>query len=888
MVRSVSTGRAACLIRCTLPGQMKYASPVMTNPTELRSQSNFSRRGSALAPILLFCFLAAFMQAWAQAPVPDSSAIEGKAHTMVGKLTLEQKIELIGGVDEMYTHAVPAIGLPRLKMSDASVGVRTWGPTTAYAGGVALAATWNTDFARKLGESLGKDARARGVNFLLGPGVNIARSPVSGRNFEYLSEDPYLNSTLVVPYIQGVQSQGVVATVKHYALNNQEYNRHNVDSEADERTMREMYLPSFEAAVTKGHVDAVMNSYNLINGVHATQNEFLNLKVLKGEWGFQGILMSDWDSTYDSVGAANNGLDLEMPSPRFMNAKGLLDAVKNGTVKESTIDDKLMRIFRTALRYGFMDRPQFDPADSTYSVADRAVALEGTLESITLLKNENQLLPLDSTKVKTIAVIGPNAWPAVTGGGGSSEAQAFEPVSTLTGIANLLGPNVHVLYTRGLPEMDEVFWRTSWDGPVKVATYPSKDFTGTPEVAMSAKIASWKFDGWQPESKTPHSVRYTASYKATKAGKYLLLAAAGGWNSDDYSISVDGKAIPFPPHAEGQAPQSTILDLTAGQTVTVVVDYQQRGAAPHFGIGVAYEPDLISADAKKIAAAADVVVVAVGFNPTTESEGLDRSFALPWGQDSLIEAVAAANPRTVVTLTGGVGSDTRRWLAKVPALLQIYYPGQEGGTAVAEILFGKHNPEGKLPVSFDRSWEDSPSFAYYYPIKGADTSLHVLEPGKPAVDYVIPHVKYDDKLMVGYRYWTTTGKHPLYPFGFGLSYTTFSFSKLQVAESAEAGSTVPVSFDVTNTGSVAGAEVAQLYVSDPSAKATRPERELKGFEKVQLAAGETKHVTLDLDARAFSYWDEAAHKWTIDPGKFVIRVGDSSESTPLHADVTLK
>ena len=820
--------------------------------------------------------------------MPDSSAIEGKAHTMVGKLTLEQKIELIGGVDEMYTHAVPAIGLPRLKMSDASVGVRTWGPTTAYAGGVALAATWNTDFARKLGESLGKDARARGVNFLLGPGVNIARSPVSGRNFEYLSEDPYLNSTLVVPYIQGVQSQGVVATVKHYALNNQEYNRHNVDSEADERTMREMYLPSFEAAVTKGHVDAVMNSYNLINGVHATQNEFLNLKVLKGEWGFQGILMSDWDSTYDSVGAANNGLDLEMPSPRFMNAKGLLDAVKNGTVKESTIDDKLMRIFRTALRYGFMDRPQFDPADSTYSVADRAVALEGALESITLLKNENQLLPLDSTKVKTIAVIGPNAWPAVTGGGGSSEAQAFEPVSTLTGIANLLGPNVHVLYTRGLPEMDEVFWRTSWDGPVKVATYPSKDFTGTPEVAMSAKIASWKFDGWQPESKTPHSVRYTASYKATKAGKYLLLAAAGGWNSDDYSISVDGKAIPFPPHAEGQAPQSTILDLTAGQTVTVVVDYQQRGAAPHFGIGVAYEPDLISADAKKIAAAADVVVVAVGFNPTTESEGLDRSFALPWGQDSLIEAVAAANPRTVVTLTGGVGSDTRRWLAKVPALLQIYYPGQEGGTAVAEILFGKHNPEGKLPVSFDRSWEDSPSFAYYYPIKGADTSLRVLEPGKPAVDYVIPHVKYDDKLMVGYRYWTTTGKHPLFPFGFGLSYTTFSFSKLQVAESAEAGSTVPVSFDVTNTGSVAGAEVAQLYVSDPSAKATRPERELKGFEKVQLAAGETKHVTLDLDARAFSYWDEAAHKWTIDPGKFVIRVGDSSESTPLHADVTLK
>jgi beta-glucosidase len=261
---------------------------------------------------------------------------------------------------------------------------------------------------------------------------------------------------------------------------------------------------------------------------------------------------------------------------------------------------------------------------------------------------------------------------------------------------------------------------------------------------------------------------------------------------------------------------------------------------------------------------------------------------LPWGQDALIEAVAAANPHTIVTVTGGVGTDTRGWLDKVPVLLQVYYPGQEGGTAVADVLFGKHNPEGKLPVSFDRSWEESPSHDYYYPIAGADHVLHVNEPGHPAVDYVIPHVKYGDKLMVGYRYWTTTGKHPLFPFGFGLSYTKFIFTNLKAPATAASGSTVPVSFDVTNTGGVAGAEVAQLYVSDPSAKAVRPERELKGFEKVRLAPGETKHVTLNLDARAFSYWDEAAHKWTIDPGKFVIRLGDSSENTPLTADLTIQ
>ncbi len=836
--------------------------------------------------ILLGCVLATTMQATAQAPVPDSPAIEAKAQAMVAKLTLEQKIELIGGVDEMYTHAMPSIGLPRLKMSDASVGVRTWGPTTAYAGGVALAATWDPAFARKLGVGLGKDARARSVNFLLGPGVNIARSPIAGRNFEYLSEDPYLNSTLVVPFIEGVQSQGVVATVKHYAMNDQEYNRHNVSSDVDERTMREIYLPAFEAAVTKGHVDSVMNSYNLINGDHATQNEFLNLKVLKGEWGFKGVLMSDWDATYDAVGAANNGLDLEMPSPRFMNEKNLLAAVKDGKVKESTINDKVLRLLRTELRYGFADRPQFDPADSTYSVADRAIALDGALESITLLKNEGHMLPLDAAKIKTIAIFGSDAWPAVPGGGGSSQATAFDPVSIVTGIGNLLGPNVHVLYSRGLPQLMDVFQGTKWDGGVKVATYPSKDFSGIPVTDSATSIADWKEEWWGPQDKTPRSIRYTTAFKADKAGKYLVLAAASG--NDNFKVTIDGKELVSPPHAEGQAPQFWTIDLNAGQTVNVVADYQPGFAGVRFGLGMAYEPGLISPEVKEFAAKADVTVVAVGFDPTTESEGGDRSFELPWGQDILIEAVAAANPHTIVTLTGGGGMATQGWLSKVPALLHDWYPGQEGGTAIADVLFGKHNPEGKLPMSFDKSWEDNPSYAYYYPVKGADTELHVTETDGRKVDYVIPHVKYEDKLMVGYRYWTTTGKHPLYPFGYGLSYTTFSFSKLAVPATAVSGSTVAVSFDVTNTGKVAGAEVAQLYVSDPSAKTDRPERELKGFEKVRLEPGATKHVSLRLDARAFSYWDEAAHKWTIDPGKFVIHVGDSSENTPLSADLMLK
>jgi len=857
----------------------------MTNTIKASANFGFRCTSACLVSILWACLICLSAPIRGQSPAPNSPAIEAKAHTLLAKMSLDEKIELIGGVDGMFTHAVPSIGLPRLKMSDASVGVRTWGPTTSYAGGAALAATWDPAFARALGESLGKDARARSVNFLLGPGVNIARSPISGRNFEYLSEDPFLNSTLVVPYIEGVQSEGVVATVKHYAANNQEFSRHDTDSEVDERTLRELYLPAFEAAVTKGHVDAVMNSYNLLNGVHATQNQFLNLKVLKGEWGFQGILMSDWDATYDGVAAANNGLDLEMPSPKFMNAKTLLPAVKAGTVKESTIDDKVLRILRTELRYGFADRPQFDPNRSTYSVSARAVALQGARESLTLLKNEGHFLPLDPANIKTIALIGPDAWPAVPGGGGSSEATAFAPVSIVTGVADLLGPNVHVLYTRGLPEMSDVFWRTHWEGAVKVATFPSNDFTGSAETTTQQNVSDYKQEWWGPANKTPRTIRYTAEFKAGKAGKYLLLAAASG--SDKFAASVDAKQVLEQKQAEGQVPECTSLELTAGQTIQVVADYRPGFAGVRFGLGVVNEADMISEDVKKFASIADVAIVAVGFSPSTESEGADRSFSLPWGQDALIEAVAAANPHTVVTLTAGGAADTRRWLDKVPALLHTFYPGQEGGTAIAEVLFGKINPEGKLPVSFDRTWDENPSAKYYYPVKGGDTTLHVVENDHPPVDLTIGHVEYDDRLMVGYRYWTTTGKHPLFPFGFGLSYTTFSFSALNVPPTAASGSTINVSFDVTNTGKTAGAEVAQLYVSDPSAKAKRPERELKDFEKVRLDPGQTKHVTLSLDARAFSYWDEAAHKWTIDPGKFQIHVGDSSENTPLQADLTL-
>ena len=841
--------------------------------------ARFRRLRSLALPVVVATTL--FVPVFAQTqtlppsgPAPDSPAIEQQAHAMVAKLTLEQKIHLLGGVDGMFTHAMPSIQLPRLKMSDGPLGVRSWGPTTAYAGGAALAATWDPTVARKVGEGLGRDARARGVDFLLAPGVNISRSPVNGRNFEYLSEDPYLNAQLAVQYIEGVQSEGVSATVKHFAGNNQEYDRHNVSSDIDERTFRELYLPPFEAAVKTAHVTAVMDSYNMLHGVHSTQNYDLNTRLLKQEWSFRGLLMSDWDATYDGVAAANSGMDLEMPSPKFMNEQTLLPAVRSGKVSEATIDDKLIRLFRVALRYGWIGpnaRPQQMDALPLYSVADRAIALQGARESLTLLKNDHHFLPFTATRVKTIAVIGPDAYPAIPGGGGSSHATAFDPVSLLTGLANAANSaGIHVLYARGLPAPGDIFRSTHFDSPVRVEHFDNHDFTGSPaSTTTQRQINDLKPAMWDVVDPHPRGLRYTATYTPTSSGDFLLLAAASG--EDAYTVRVDGKQLLDQPHREGQFPLSTTLHLTAGTPIHIVADYIPQAPGIRLALGLRAVSDLIPADALRIASKADAVVLSVGFDPDTESEGYDRTFTLPWGQDALIHAVVAANPKTAVVLTAGGAVDTTAWLDKVPAFLQTYYPGQEGGTAIAEALLGKLNPEGKLPVTFDRSFQDDPTYANYYSKQEADG---------------LQHVHYNEKLMVGYRYWTTTGKQPLYPFGFGLSYTTFAFANLQVQPSVKVGQNVAVTFDVTNTGHLAGADVAQLYVSEPDAPIARPERELKGFAKVRLAPGATQHVTLMLDPRSFSYWDVATHNWKMDTGKFILHVGDSSVSTPLSATLT--
>lgn len=822
--------------------------------------------------LLRMILLLLFFSAASHAQVPDlnKQAVEQRVESLLSRLTAEQKIDLIGG-DEFYIRAIPEIGFPRLKMSDGPMGIKTWWPANAYAGGVALAATWDPDLAKEVGKKIGEDSRAHGVHFLLGPGVNLARAPMAGRDFEYFGEDPWLAARLAVSYIQGIQSQGVIATVKHFAANNQEYSRHDVSSDIDERTLRELYLPAFEAAVKEGHVGAIMDSYNPINGVHASQNNHLNNEIAKQEWGFDGIIMSDWVATYDGVAAARGGLDLEMPTARFMNKKNLLPALKSGALSQAVIDDKVRRILRKSVEFGFLDREQLDMTiPPTRDDAD-AVALQSALESAVLLKNEKQALPLDAGTIHTVAVIGPNAWPVVSGGGGSSQVVPISAVSNLAGLSAYGNSrNIKTLYSRGIPGVEELFRTTNFthsDRPgLLEEEFSGKDTSVSPKgVKAVDHLVTLAGKRLGTQGSVERSIRWSGQYMPTASGDHMFLVICGV--QDDCELRVEGHSILHQlPHEIIAPPVVAYTPLVAGKRVSVELLSTTNTKDPIVGLGIRAVSDLIIPEAKRMAAMADAVVLSVGFEPTTEFEGTDRSFDLPPGQEALIRTISPLNKKTIVVLNGGGNMNMEGWLKDVPALIHQWYPGQAGGTALAKILYGEFSPEGKLPVSFEYRWEENPTHDNYYP------------------NAAPLHVEYREGLMLGYRYYTTKHLQPAFPFGFGLSYTQFQFSGLRLDTShIEKDGSVDASFQIKNIGVRRGADVAQLYLGDSSAHAVRPAMELKGFQKVRLDPGESKTLTFKIDRRAMSYYDTARHDWHVDPGAFKVFVGDSSENTPLKA-----
>jgi beta-glucosidase len=805
-----------------------------------------------------------------------SQSTEARVDAMLKQLTLEEKIDLIGGVDDFYIRAIPKIGLPRLKMADGPVGVRNYGPSSVF-GGIGLAATWDPKLAEQIGKVIGEDARARGVHFMLGPGVNIYRAPLNGRNFEYFGEDPFLAARTAVAYIKGMQSQGVSATIKHFAGNNSEFDRHNVDSIIDERTLREIYLPSFEAAVKEAHVGAIMDSYNLTNGSHMTQNRYLNTDVVKKDWGFTGIVMSDWGSTYDGVAAANGGLDLEMPSADFMNRATLLPAIKAGRVTEATIDDKVRRILRTAVQFGWLNRDQTDLSIPRLNPEGRQATLAAASASMVLLKNDGNLLPLDKTKIHSIAVIGPNAFPAVPAGGGSAEAVPFIEVSYLQGITDYLGDAAKVYYDRGIPALDEIAQHTEFTTKanggqpgLRTEFFANAALSGTPSVTRVDEHVDYEPARGGDGAAGDVSVRWTGYFTPKAPGNYLVFAEGPGENGG-YRLYIDKKLV-FDNWKRWYAFVSEKeMNLAPGPHAIEMDYYAKDGWGKTFAnLGIARPDALVNADAKALASRADAVILALGFDPSDEGESSDREFQLPPGQDELIRQIAAANKNTIVVMNSGGGVDMTPWIDQVPALLQAWYSGQEGGTALAQLLFGDSDPSGRLPISIERRWQDNAVHDSYYPNAGDDK------------------VEYKEGVFLGYRHFDRSGVKPLFPFGFGLSYTTFAYKNLTVSPAAASGDQqILVAFDVTNTGSRSGADVAQVYVGDQHAPVPRPVKELKGFSKIQLNPGETKHVEVALDRRAFSYYNVKDHKWTVAPGDFAIYVARSAAKIELTGKVSV-
>ena len=681
-----------------------------------------------------------------------SQPLETRVDDLLSRLTLEEKISIIHADSKFTTAAIPRLGIPRRWLSDGPHGVRedigpdTWNPagrtddfSTAMPAGICLAATWNPDLGFREGEALGQEARARGKDIMLGPGVNILRTPLCGRNFEYLGEDPFLSSRLAVGYIRGEQSQDISSCVKHFALNNQEYERGSINVEVDERALREIYLPAFQAAVREAGVWSVMGAYNRFRGQHCCENDYLLNNILKDEWGFKGLVVSDWGGAHNTRECATNGLDLEMGSSArnyndYYLAQPYLNLLKSGELPMAGLDDKVRRNLRVMLATHVLDAGR--KTGSLNTAAHQAVARQLAEEGIVLLKNENQILPLDAGKLTTIAVIGENATRLHAHGGDSSGIKAFYEITPLQGLVNRAGTRVNITFSEGYRK------------------------NGGPELVERAVAAA----------KTADVVIYV-----------------GGLNHDK------------------------------------------------------------------------------GF----DCEGADRAdMKLPYGQDDLIQKISAANPKTIVVLEGTmVEMDT--WLDKVPALLQAWYPGMEGGNALARVLFGDVNPSGKLPATFPKKLSDSPAHALgNYP--GTNGT-----------------VTYAEGLLVGYRWFDAKNIEPQFPFGFGLSYTTFKYSNLKLIPGAGTNEIVTAQFDLENTGKIAGAEVAQLYVHEKNPRLPRPERELKGFKKVLLKPGEKQTVSIPLGKTAFAYYDDGKKSWVAQPDNFEISIGSSSRDLRLRDNFNL-
>jgi len=798
---------------------------------------------------------------------------------LLERLSLEEKVALLSGRDKWSLPALPAIGLESIVMSDGPTGVKCDGSVPIRSPmipcGTALAASWNTDLVEAIGSLLGETARANGVHVLLAPATNIIRSPLGGRNFEYYSEDPVLAGKIACAYVRGVQSERVAATVKHFVCNDTETHRFDGNVVVDEQTLREIYLLPFELAVREEEAWAVMCSYNKLRGTHMSAHPILN-DVLRSEWGFDGVVVSDWGAVHDTVGSGLNGLDVEMPGPPEFWGGKLAAAVRSGEVPEARIDEKVLRILRLARRTGALGNSSPDSASTRDASEVSSLVRKAAVESFVLLKNENETLPLASPS--RIAVLGELAGRPPLQGGGSSNVGPLHSTSALEGIRRLVGDAAEVVHEPGyvpavMPRLD-LSWATARDGAegFTVEFFDAGDPSRGPIRSETQRTNYFILDdSVDGRALRDLLVRLSATLTPPVDGEYVFGVDCSGAGT----VRIDGEQllVVAPEHDRhwsalfrGEPRGIGRATLEAGRPVRFELDFRMHpGPAGEIGLITLRvfppAPEDLHERAVQAAAGADVAVVIAGLGEEFESEGFDRSsLELPVEQLKLISAVTAANPATVVVVSAGA-QVLMDWAEQVPAVLLVWYPGQELGDALAKVLFGRAEPGGRLPMTFPARVEDVP----------------VLEPGPDDAEANEWH--YRDGLFVGYRHYNRHRLTPAYCFGHGLGYTTFEFDDLRVEQERE----VEAAVRVRNTGSRRGKAVVQLYVGSKGAE--RPQWELKDFRSVVLESGAEEDVCFTLPARAFSQWDSELGGWAIVPGAHRIAVGSSSRD--LHLTATL-
>lgn len=815
--------------------------------------------------VLNFCYASA--QKWY---TPD---VDKKVDELMKQMTVAEKLSYVGGIDWMYTKNIDRLGIPRMKMSDGPQGLGTHGKSTAYPSSVMLAATWNEDLAYQYGKSLGSDCRARGVHILLGPAVNIYRAPFCGRNFEYMGEDPHLASRTAVGYIKGVQDQGVMATIKHFIANNSSYDRDNISNDIDERTLNEIYFPSFKAAVQEAEVGAVMSSYNPLNGIWTTENPWLLKEVLRNQWGFNGMVMSDWGSTHHCIPAVKSGLDLEMAGGEKMNPTDLAYYLRTGDITMDMIDEKVRHILRILIAFGFKDGVQEDKSIPLDNPASVETALNVAREGIVLLKNEKNILPLNPKKYKHIVVTGKNAHGYVKGGG-SGGVVPFHYTSFYDGIKKEADSNnISVEYVDELDFLPQMMFndKNPNEHGFRAEYFNNIDFQGQPVVEQVEKKIRYSWTGGGTElkgmNKENFSVRWSGIIRPTQSGTYeFSIGGDDGYRMyiKDMASNADVAVInDWSPGAYRSKVIST--NLETGKEYKIRIEYYQKGGAA--GINFIWK---LQGDNKDYLAEylnkADLVIACIGHSSDSEGEGSDRTFGLPDVDQSLMNSVLKCSKPVIGVVNAGGNVEMQGWEPSLKGLLWAWYAGQEGGQAVADVLFGKVNPSGKLPMTFEKKWEDNPAYYNYHDPDGDK------------------HVEYKEGIFIGYRGYDKLKREVQYPFGYGLSYTTFKLSNVKVANPNADGS-VDVTCTLANTGKREGAQVVQLYVGKVGGEVERPEKELKKFKKIALKKGESTTVKMTIPKDAFTYYSVEKKNFVKDPGTYNIMVGFSSRDIKVQKTI---